>query len=203
MLVARAAPTHSVGGTFQTSIVRSIRANSSSYLYEQIAVPQGWYQILAYSSDGRIEKRTTSFFVWNGTDTSCLSNFPSKTTQDDTPASDTTSSSSPTNTTTGSGKSESNKAKMIAGAVVGGFAVLIIVLISIFFLRRRRKHRGGPRATSQQPALSLLVAPRTHITPFEIPSLSLPKAPTTEGQLSERIRALEFTIENMQHEWEG
>ncbi|KAH8831436.1 hypothetical protein DL96DRAFT_1587794 [Flagelloscypha sp. PMI_526] len=112
----RATPTQTLDGSFQTSIVESITANTESYLYKSIAVPQGWYQIVAYAPDGTIDKRTDSFFVWNGTDISCLGQLSSAPT-----TSSTNSTSAPANSTS-SNKSEPNKTGIIAGAAVGGVA---------------------------------------------------------------------------------
>ncbi|KAH8817649.1 hypothetical protein DL96DRAFT_1623003 [Flagelloscypha sp. PMI_526] len=140
-----ASSTNTAGGTFQTSIVKSITANAESFLYESIAVPQGWYQIIAYAPDGSIDKRTSSFFVWNGTDISCLpTNSPSPSDSSTLPGSTSSSGSTPGSTSTGlpsggSSSGSSSKAGPIAGGVVGGLVLIALLAALFFFCRKKRR----------------------------------------------------------------
>ncbi|KAJ4479965.1 hypothetical protein J3R30DRAFT_3682080 [Lentinula aciculospora] len=125
----------------------------SSYTWNQVNLPQGWYEFLATPTDagdvlggvGGIwstwNVSSTPIFIWNSSDTSCLAVISTSTS---------TSSSGATNT---AGQSPSAGGSLsatshvnsgaIAGGVIGGSAALVAIICSyIMYLRGRRYKKG-------------------------------------------------------------
>ncbi|KAH9959471.1 hypothetical protein BC827DRAFT_506652 [Russula dissimulans] len=111
-----------------------------------VNVPQGWYEMLAYVQ-GVLHTSSNSFFVANGTNTNCITQFAARSPSNQVP----TSTASPSAiVATSSGHSH---AGAIAGGVIGGVAFLAAVIIAFLYMcvRRRngRPRRGGGRRWSE------------------------------------------------------
>ncbi|KAK7439829.1 hypothetical protein VKT23_017400 [Stygiomarasmius scandens] len=140
-----------------STLSTSVSPSAELFNWQQVYVPQGWYRIIATATNPQTQEyenfvaNSASFFVSNGTDTSCLitsggstgSGSGSSTTpgsgagagsQTQTSAGDggSTDVSSPV----GSSSSSSNSGA-IAGGVIGGLAFLALAAIGFIFLRRR------------------------------------------------------------------
>lgn len=118
----------------------------SNWTWSQVDVPQGWYVLQA--SIASLSSQSDSFFVHNGTDTSCvIGSAPSPSSASATiSASSSTSPSPSTSAILVSGSSKNSHAGAIAGGVVGGVAFVAAVLAAVlFWLCRRRPTRGRAR----------------------------------------------------------
>ncbi|KAI0075962.1 hypothetical protein K474DRAFT_1675969 [Panus rudis PR-1116 ss-1] len=117
----------------------------SSYDWVPVTIPQGYYKltgtvvepndISSFSSD--------TFWVSNGTDSSCLISYPAATTWSN-PISSPTESSVPISGALSSSSSNSKRvAGAITGGVIGGVALVAALLGLLFFLRRSSRQRSS------------------------------------------------------------
>lgn len=147
------------GGSYLPSVneflIAGIDPSVNNFTWTSVNVPQGWYRLYA-DVQNSVQATSSSFFVQNGTITSCIPQFvvgaPS------TAAGSSSTSPVPVATSSpSSAPSGHSHAGAIAGGVVGGLAFLGAVFAAIFFcfLRRRpsrsRLHDedGGGRRWSE------------------------------------------------------
>ena len=134
-------------------------------------VPQGWYRMLA-SVQGVLQVSSSSFFVQNGTDVSCVLQFY--------PASSSSTIVVQVPTVTAKATASSKATSSHTGAVVGGTiagaaAVILAIGAMIAFARRRRrrrqKHDESPhmQRNAVDPSFSnaLIVRAGGAVTPFD------------------------------------
>ena len=146
------------GGSYLPSvnefIIAGIDPSVNNFTWTSVNVPQGWYQLNA-NVQNSVQASSSSFFVQNGTITSCVPQFVVGA-----PSTAGSSSTSPVPVATSSpssAPSSHSHAGAIAGGVVGGLAFLGAVFAAIFFcfLRRRpsrsrlQDEDGGGRRWSE------------------------------------------------------
>ncbi|KAF4616479.1 hypothetical protein D9613_008699 [Agrocybe pediades] len=118
-----------------------------SYTWQEVNVPQGWYIINASIPSRSYFATSDLFYVFTGSDTSCvLSTTPTSSstssTAISTSSSTSVSTSSPSNTAGSAivgSASSSTKVGTIAGVCIGAFAFVIIILTAWFLLYRKAK----------------------------------------------------------------
>jgi len=124
-------PTATPPPTVNMTLSANISASDESWYWEQVDVPPGYYIVQGSVLDA--DSQSNSFFVANGSDTSCLST--TNTTQSPTP------SPAPV-----SGSSKKTNIGAIVGGVVGGVVLIGFVLAALLLL-----HKSG-RSQDRRPA---------------------------------------------------
>ncbi len=122
------------------NIATGVDPTSGTYTWDEVVVPQGWYQLLG-NIQGSVHSTSPSFFVANGTNTNCIYQFAVAPT---TPA---TSSSRPTSTSSHAAASTivaavtsgHSHAGAIAGGVIGGIALFAAAFVAFLYLCLRRR----------------------------------------------------------------
>ncbi|KAF5392297.1 hypothetical protein D9757_001380 [Collybiopsis confluens] len=125
-----------------------------------VNLPQGWYRFMATATDGgdtdagvggiwsTFNATSDSFFIRNGTDTSCLVSIVASTSDGassgavPTSTASTAGQSSPSSVGSISSSSHVNSGA-IAGGVVGGIVAIVAVLVACLLYRQRRQRSGA------------------------------------------------------------
>jgi hypothetical protein len=124
------------------TLINQMNAIAGGYNWNPVNVSEGWYVVEALFTSGDPALSNT-FFVTNGTDTSCLmATTPngSSQSQSSTSSSPSLSSSSSSSSLSLASNLKHNTAGIVAGSVVGTLMFIGIVLFVFFFMRRRRKY---------------------------------------------------------------
>lgn len=157
-----------------------------AFVWSRVDVPPGWYILNASMPALSYRMSSLPFYVYTGSDTSCLPSHSSSTTKSVSHAPTATSTSAtlaPLATT--SGPSEGSGSHLdpmplgaILGASLGGFALLVAIVILYFWCIKRRRGKparsnGGSDYPSSSPHWKLgsadsrgtlrKVEPRSHI----------------------------------------
>jgi hypothetical protein len=151
------------------SLTTSLDPSAQDIFTWNVNLPQGWYNILATATDAGDDVKgaggiwasfnaaSESFFIRNGSDTSCLAAIGSATTASSTsPGSTTIPGATDTASASGVGSLSSpshvNRGA-IAGGVVGGLAVIVAILGACLWFRQGRRRStisaddaGAPRS---------------------------------------------------------
>ncbi|THH18841.1 hypothetical protein EW146_g2200 [Bondarzewia mesenterica] len=142
--------------TINQTLVTQLDPFAYNWTWSKVDVPQGWYVMEAFM--GSSSAQSTSFFVNNGTDVSCLiGSTPSSSSSS--PASATSASSAASSSSSAivapvSGSSRSSHAGAIAGGVVGGVAFVSALLAALlFWFCRRRPSRARARALGTETGI--------------------------------------------------
>ncbi|KAF7348604.1 hypothetical protein MVEN_01378200 [Mycena venus] len=129
--------------TQQITTDSGINPLERTYTWPSVNVSAGWYELTATLGLPGFLQTSTSFYVQNGTDVSCLASQPASSSS--TP-SNPSSTGSPTSTgaaetsgvtlpvSSSSGSSKVNRGA-IAGGVIGGLAVIAAAIAAYFYLR--------------------------------------------------------------------
>ncbi|KAK7439830.1 hypothetical protein VKT23_017402 [Stygiomarasmius scandens] len=147
-----------------STLSTSVSPSAELFNWQQVYVPQGWYRIIATATNPQTEgyenfvANSASFFVSNGTDTSCLITSGDEVSKlvSTTSVSKTTS---PTASATPNPSSSSSQVSpgTIGGAIAGGIAfVAIIILLVWWFLKTKSRtlkifDSNNPSPTTLEP----------------------------------------------------
>ncbi|KAJ7096064.1 hypothetical protein C8R44DRAFT_748924 [Mycena epipterygia] len=119
-----------------------------TYTWLSVNVTAGWYVLTATIVPSDSATESTSFYVTNGSDTSCLATTSSSVTASNPTSSGSATSSAPPLSTSGVtlpvnvGSSKVNRGA-IAGGVIGGLAVLAAAIAAYFYLRYASASTGS------------------------------------------------------------
>ncbi|KAI9507147.1 hypothetical protein F5148DRAFT_152615 [Russula earlei] len=120
-------------------LIAGIDPTVGNWTWNGVNVPQGWYQMLAYVQ-GVLQTSSSSFFVQNGTNTNCVTQFGI--TPSNQAASSTLARPSPSPSAIVAASSHSH-AGAIAGGVVGGVAFLAAAIIALLYFCTRRRSKSS------------------------------------------------------------
>ncbi|KAJ8074193.1 hypothetical protein PM082_012485 [Marasmius tenuissimus] len=143
-------------GVVTQILAKDIDGAQENYRWDRVSVPQGWYILVAVQAgtDTFIGHSAASFFVRNGTNTSCVGGPPAS-------LSSPTSSSAGPQLTPSQTPSKRSSIPVIIGGVVGVFGGIVLIML-ILNLRRRRK-------TAEKREIAPDSAPRS-LNPLDFPS---------------------------------
>ncbi|KAJ3877208.1 hypothetical protein F5051DRAFT_409151 [Lentinula edodes] len=126
----------------------------SSFTWDQVNLPQGWYEFLATATDagdvlGGVGGIWTTWnassepiFIRNSSDVSCLATITTSTSSSSSGATNTAGQSSPSAGGSLSTTSHVNSGA-IAGGVIGGLAALVVIIGACLAYLRGRRYRNG------------------------------------------------------------
>ncbi|KAJ6582863.1 hypothetical protein DFH09DRAFT_1437290, partial [Mycena vulgaris] len=187
----------------ESIIAGSIDPSAGSYTWPSVNVSAGWYVLFA--DLGHIGSGSLSFYVANGTDTSCIrSNAVSLSASSPTSASLATSSppSGPAVITAAAHGSKVNRGA-IAGGVLGGLFILVATISIIFRCRSRTRIPSTPASS---PPISPAAATLSHHHGQTVLALDRAMAPgvvASQGEMFEKLARMRESMRILEEQQQG
>ena len=124
-------------------VASNLNPSSGNWTWTSVTVPQGWYHILANVQDV-VQSNSSSFFVLNGTNTNCITQFAVSSS----PSSNLPDSPSVSPSPISATSSGHSHVGAIAGGIIGGiiFFAAAFSAFLYYFLRRRYRY---PRSRNE------------------------------------------------------
>jgi hypothetical protein len=169
------APAETTTGTFSRNVARAVDRRDSltdqitpvpinpalrAFTWSSVNVTKGWYAIIGAIPSANFNQLSTSFYVENGADVSCLSSSSSSSPSSTPSPTGSPTSSGDTSSTSGvtppvTSRSSKVNRGAIAGGVVGGLAVVAVAIAAYLYLRyasASRASRASPNWVTRKRA---------------------------------------------------